>query len=219
MSAGTLSVDEIGRGMHKAYVNARGLVEDAEVLLDARPARSISLAVLAMEEIGKVVLLAEAAAQASAQPVEWRALRKDLDLLCHAQKQAVFAGYGKAILDRLATTRGKPTHYCEDVPAGIGPLLDWMKQMGFYTDAVQGQFISPDEFGRDNAEWAQWLVSVARERVDSFEALHETEASSVRVARMATEASACIDEVRTAETEEEARDAIRALVRRIAETT
>ena len=61
LRTGTLSVDEIGRGMHKSFINARGLIEDAETLLEKRPGRAISLAVLAIEEIGKVVLLANAA--------------------------------------------------------------------------------------------------------------------------------------------------------------
>ena len=83
---GNLSVEEIGRGMHKSYLNARGLIEDAEVLLEKRPGRAISLAVLAVEEIGKVILLAEAAARAASSPVWWEVMRRELDLLSHNQK-------------------------------------------------------------------------------------------------------------------------------------
>lgn len=184
---GKLSVDDIGRGMHKCFKNASELVEDAELIIKQRPARALSLAVLAIEEIAKVILLANAAARAVAGPISWKEIQEDLNLRSHKVKQAVFAAYGKAILDKLSYLSEKDTWYNQEVPSGIGPLLDYMKQLGFYVDVAHGQFISPAEFGTDNKEWAEWLISIAKERLASFEKLHGTEEKSIKVARKAAE--------------------------------
>ena len=196
LRTGTLSVDEIGRGMHKSFINARGLIEDAETLLEKRPGRAISLAVLAIEEIGKVVLLANAARLAGKSPVEWKVIQKDLDLRSHHNKQTVFAAYGRALLNRVASKMGKPGFYQEEVPAGIAHLLDLFKQLGFYVDAAHGQFTCPDEFGSDNREWANWLIRVAKERIESFEPLHGTEEKSLGVARRAAVFAALVEDAR-----------------------
>ena len=50
---GDLSNEAIGKGMHKSFVNAGELLEDAELLLPHRPARALSLAILALEETAK----------------------------------------------------------------------------------------------------------------------------------------------------------------------
>jgi AbiV family abortive infection protein len=184
---GQLSVDEIGRGMHKNFKNATELIEDADLLLEHRPERAISLAVLALEEIAKIILLANAAARAAKTPVTWKEIEDDLNLRSHKHKQAVFAVYGSAILDKLASVEGKGTYYEQMVPGGLGPLLDYMKQLGFYVDIANGQFISPAEFGADNSEWASWLIAVAKERLITFEPLHGTEERSLNFARKTAE--------------------------------
>ena len=60
---GQLSLDELGRGMHLCYLNARDLVEDAEVLLNRRPGRALSLAILAWEELAKILIFGNAASK------------------------------------------------------------------------------------------------------------------------------------------------------------
>lgn len=186
---GELSVDEIGRGQHKSYRNACTLVEDAEALLANRPARALSLAALAMEEIAKVVLLANGAAAAGAATgtVSWEKLARVLKLKSHAVKQAIFAGYGSALLDEMAKKKGRKRYYDISVPGGAGPLLDWMKQLGFYVDVANGRFISPEEFGADNREWAEWVIAAAKERIESLRGCHGTEADSIRFARRVAE--------------------------------
>jgi len=196
LRTGRLSVDEIGRGMHKSFINARELIEDAETLLDKRPGRAISLAVLAIEEIGKVVLLANAAVRAAKAPVEWKVIQEELDLRSHQHKQTIFAAYGRTLLNDLASGKGKPSFYDNEVPGGIAPLLDLFKQLGFYVDAGNARFTCPDEFGRDNREWAEWLIRVAKERTESFEALHGTEDKSISVARRAAEFAAVVAQAR-----------------------
>lgn len=207
---GEVTAEEIGRGMHKSFKNASGLIEDAEILLDGRPARALSLAVLAIEEIAKVVLLTNAAAGAVSGPLSWNKVQALLDLKSHRKKQAVFAAYGKAILDKLGGADGK-SFYEESIPGGIGPLLDFMKQLGFYVDVADGKFVSPDEFGADNRKWAVWLIEVGKERIKSFEKLHGSEEGSVRVAREAGELMALISEVSS---EAELKDKIREFIRK-----
>ena len=188
---GQLSVDEIGCGMHKCFINACELIQDAELLLEPRPGRALSLAVLAIEEIAKTVLLANAAARAAKTPLSWKDLEEDLDLRSHKHKQAVFAAYGEALLNKI---QEEGTWYEQKVPGGLSPLLDYMKQLGFYVDVANGKFISPGEFGSDNKVWAEWLISVAKERLTSFNKLHRTQDGSVKVARKAAEFAALISE-------------------------
>jgi AbiV family abortive infection protein len=176
---GQLSVEEIGRGMHKSFKNASELIEDADLLISHRPARAISLAVLALEEIAKVILLANAAARAATSAVSWKDIEDDLNLRSHNHKQTVFAAYGSLILNKMDLDECKSTYYGEIVPQNLTPLLDCMKQCGFYVDNAFGQFISPTEFGDENREWADWLITVVKERLKSFEPLHETEEKSI----------------------------------------
>lgn len=189
---GKLSVEEIGRGMHKSYRNARHLVEDAETLLEKRPGRAISLAVLALEEIAKVILLAEAAIRAADGPVDWATIQEELKLRSHQHKQATLTAYGRSLLDKFASEDKPETYYENQLPTGIPPLLDLIKQFGFYVDAAEGQFIDPDEFGRENTEWAEWLIAAAKERVESLEPLHGTEQGSIKIARHAVEFAAMV---------------------------
>ncbi len=189
---GQLSVEEIGRGMHKSYRNARHLVEDAETLLEKRPGRAISLAVLALEEIAKVLLLPEAAIRAVNGPVDWTAIQEELKLRSHQHKQAMLAAYGRSLLDKFASGDGAETYYENQLPTGIPPLLDLFKQFGFYVDAAAGQFIDPDEFGQENRDWADWLIATAKERLESLQPLHGTEEGSIRIARQAAEFAAIV---------------------------
>jgi len=189
---GELSVDEIGRGMHKSFKNACELIEDAELLLEKRPARSLSLAVLAMEEIAKTVLLANAAVRAAKIRITWEEIQKDMDLRSHKKKQIVFASYGNSLLKKIASIDGKKNYYELEVPREIGPLLDYFKQLGFYVDVANAKFVSPSDFGRDNKEWAEWIIAVAKERLESFEQLHKTEDKSIEVSRKGAEFKALL---------------------------
>jgi AbiV family abortive infection protein len=181
---GRLDTEEIGRGMHLCFKNAEALIEDARFLREKRPARSIGLAVLAMEEIGKIFLLCAAAGRSADDPVEWAVIRREFSLFSHQEKQGVFAAYGSAFLVEWMRDKGEEL-YKESVPGGIIPLLDRMKQLGFYVDSFQGAFVSPEEFGIANAKWADWLIRVASERIDSIRRLHRSEQDSVAVAKAA----------------------------------
>lgn len=166
--------------MHLCFVNASNLTRDAEGLLTESPDRAISLSILAWEEIGKIYLLCTAAAKA---PIEWQEIKKELRLMSHIHKQEVFAGYGKDFLNSLLTSIGKEPD--EEIPSRLAPLLNKLKQLGFYVDCFQGEFISPVDFGRDNSGWAIWLLEKAKERLESIRMMHHSEKSSINVARVA----------------------------------
>jgi AbiV family abortive infection protein len=188
---GQLSVDEIGVGMHKCFTNASELIQDAELLLESRPGRALSLAVLAIEEVAKTILLAKAAARAARASLSWNDLQEDLDLRSHKHKQEVFAAYGEALLNKISENG---TWYDQKLPGDLCPLLDFMKQLGFYVDVANGQFISPSEFGSDNKAWAEWLISVVKERLISFSKIHATKEGSIKAARNAAELAKLISE-------------------------
>ena len=216
---GMLSVDEIGRGMYKAFRNSQALIEDAEILLNVRPGRALSLAVLAMEELGKVILLADAAAKAAKAPIEWRDLERDFNLRSHQSKQLVIAIYGKTLLEGLAKKTGEGL-YSEGIPAGVPPLLDWFKQMGFYVDVACGKFVSPDEFGKDNLDWAEWLIATVKERIQSVAPMHQTEESSIKVARHSAELETLLAEAKSEDELKEAfRDCLHSLIKSNAQTS
>jgi len=179
---GTLSLDEIGRGMHKSFMNACELIEDAETLLEKRPGRAISLAVLAIEEIAKIVILASAAARAAGGPVKGKIIQREMNLHSHRNKLTLFTIYGSLVLDLTVSGGEKQPFYKKKLPAGLVPLLNLLKQWGFYVDIARDQFMSPDEFGQDNREWADCLIDVAKERLESFEPLHGSVEKSVALA-------------------------------------
>lgn len=172
---GELLPREIGRGMHLSFTNAVSLVKEAEYLLEQNPARALSLGVIALEEIGKIFILCEAAAVACTKgSVRWSKVRKKI--LSHQTKQYVFANYGRNILSR------RTPYYESEMPLGLPPLLDKMKQLGFYVDCFDGEFISPEEFGGGNKEWAEWVICAAKERLDSIRSFHESEEKSIEFA-------------------------------------
>jgi AbiV family abortive infection protein len=180
-SEGAIDTEEIGRGMNLCFTNAEALIEDAKILRISRPGRSISLAVLALEEIGKIFLLVNVAAVSSEELIPWKRIQKDLKLKSHRAKQTAFAVYGKNLLDKLKWEESSGYSKTR-IPESIINLLDRFKQLGFYVDSFNGQFISPIEFGESNEDWADWLISLANERLDSIRPMHNSEEASMKVA-------------------------------------
>ena len=199
---GKLGPEELGRGMHLCFINARALVEDAEVLLPKSPGRALSLAILALEEIGKIFLLCNAAAKALTGPVTWERINRKLR--SHQHKQKVFATYGHTLLDKLGYS------YEIDLPSGLVPLLDRMKQLGLYVDCFEGKFVAPEEFGRDNVEWSKWVLSLAKERLKSLAPLHSSKGSSIQVAKAA---GTLLKAMGSTETAEDVRNALQMVLK------
>jgi hypothetical protein len=69
-----------------------------------------------------------------------------------------------------------------------------MKQLGFYVDVANGKFISPGEFGSENKEWTEWLISAVKERLEHFRKLHGTQDDSIKVARSSAELAILVSE-------------------------
>lgn len=152
---GSLSAAQIAEGMNAAERNARRLLEDAEtMLLAGRFPTAGSLAILSIEEAGKVTIL-RALALSKSHPdlVEaWRNYRS------HTQKNVAWilpelAASGARRLDDLRPLFDKTS----DHPF----VLDQLKQLGFYTDCLgKGHWAIPEEVVDEKL--ARMLVSIAR---------------------------------------------------------
>jgi AbiV family abortive infection protein len=127
---GRLSAARIAEGMNAAAKNARRLSEDAAILLAAgRFPTAGSVAVLAIEEAGKVsILRALALAASDAEAAEaWK------DYRSHTRKNVAWllpelAAAGARKLDDLRPLFDETS----DHPF----VLDQIKQLGFYTDCL-----------------------------------------------------------------------------------
>ena len=192
---GYISTEDLGIGMHKCFTNAAELIEDAKLLLEKRPGRSISLTILSIEELGKIILLMEGIKYTSRKPEKWIIIQKKLGLKKHIAKQDVLSLYGKCILDKIAKQNGKEKYYDTDLPYGLSKLIDWFKQLGFYTEFTKNGFISPNEFGRDNKEWALYFLGIAEESLNDFRGMHEDKEHSILLAELAAKAINSIEKI------------------------
>jgi len=135
---GPLDVEQAAEGITKARANAQSLLADAELLLEhQRWARATALAILSIEEAGKVALIRELLlARDEAELREgWRAYRS------HSKKNVLWilpdlAAKGARSFEDLSPV-GDPT---SDHPQ----VLDSLKQTAFYSD-VYG-----------NGRWSSW---------------------------------------------------------------
>ena len=160
---GPIGTESAVDGMHKCYTNAVDLIEDARLLAAAiRLPRACSLAILAIEELAKVVLIY------SPQPRDdeakhwrtvWRYFRS------HPLKHQTMAFYGT----------GFPKEWLP-FPPGFAQQIDRLKQWGFYVDCLDGRFQRPRDFwiGLIALLDLDYLFAIAEQRADSFAGLHAT---------------------------------------------
>ncbi|QET59980.1 AbiV family abortive infection protein [Vibrio parahaemolyticus] len=126
----TLSASEIADGMNFAQQNANRLLRDAEKLfeLESYPT-PYSIAVLAIEEAGKISILRELAVARDGNDVKdaWKAYRT------HTKKNVMYV-FPYLVANGCTKLRDFGGIYSEknDFPA----LLDDLKQIGFYTDCL-----------------------------------------------------------------------------------
>jgi AbiV family abortive infection protein len=127
---GHLSPHQIAEGMNAAIDNAARLVHDARILLESHSYPSAaSLAILAIEEAGKVTMLRELAlARDEFEWIDaWRGYRS------HTRKNFMW------LLPEMAihgARKLRDFHKLTD-PASEHPyILDQVKQIGFYTDCL-----------------------------------------------------------------------------------
>lgn len=127
---GVLTPAQVVEGINAARINAKRLLEDAIMLLQSnRFPSAASLAILAIEEAGKVSILRQLslAKDGSSAEETWR------DYRSHTRKNILWllpqlVSGGARKLDDF-----KPL-FCEDSEHPF--LLDTVKQIGFYTDCL-----------------------------------------------------------------------------------
>jgi AbiV family abortive infection protein len=152
---GNLTTAQVAEGMNAAVRNAQRLAEDAKTLLDARRfPTAASLAILAIEEAGKIsILRALVLARTNDELAEtWKQYRS------HTSKnvgwllpQLVAKGARK--LDDFRPLFEKDS----DHPY----VLDQVKQIGFYTDCLgKAHWSLPDDVVDENL--ARTLVEIAK---------------------------------------------------------
>jgi AbiV family abortive infection protein len=152
--SGSLSPQQIADGMNAAVRNAKRLLADAQTLYDLKRLPSAcSLAILAIEEAGKLSLLRGMAGITDAQTLKsaWR------DYRSHQIKNAHWiiaelVSKGARTLDELAPIFDQSSNH----PA----LLDVIKQLGFYTDCYgKGNWAEPDKIVEE--ELAKEMLYIA----------------------------------------------------------
>lgn len=128
--SGPLSADKVAEGVLAAFKNAQELYEEAEILFkEGRFARAASLAVLSIEEVGKVFLL----------PLLLTTNKKH-------QLKLIWKGYRnhkhKNNHVHLQMTKGAPRPLTRHTVAPAESIDKWsdglddLKQVGFYTDCT-----------------------------------------------------------------------------------
>jgi AbiV family abortive infection protein len=149
-----LNASQIARGMNAARRNARRLAHDASLLLAAgRYPTAASLAVLSIEESGKVSVLRGLALAPSAETrmLAWK------DYRSHRSKNAAW------ILPELAAKGARDLEalrLATDPSAEHTAILDQVKQIGLYTDCLgDAHWSEPDKVVDESL--ARSLVGIA----------------------------------------------------------
>jgi AbiV family abortive infection protein len=152
---GPLTPAQAAAGIDAAMGTARGLLRDAELLLEnERWQRATALAILAIEEIGKVEILRSIllARDADELETEWRAYRS------HTKKNV-----GWIFLDLIRKGARKLEEFgpIYDTRSGHGKFLDAVKQECFYSNVTdEGEWFSPEQ--RIKPELAKTVFTIAR---------------------------------------------------------
>lgn len=135
-----LSYSQIADGMNAACENARRLVEDAQILFDSqRYPSAVFIAILAIEESGKIAILRELATvrDGKALKAAWKLYRS------HTRKNVAW------ILPDLVSNGARKLEEFDQIfnPQGDHQeILDNLKQIGFYTDCLgMGHWSVPTE--------------------------------------------------------------------------
>lgn len=126
----TLTLEKIVDGMNAAASNARRLLDDASILFELkRFPSSTSLAILSIEEAGKISILRGLALAKEGSDVKsaWQSYRS------HTKKNAAWT-----FLDAFKNGGRKLTDFAElyDNESNHPHTLDHLKQISFYTDCL-----------------------------------------------------------------------------------
>ena len=159
---GRLSPAQIAAGMSAAAENAHRLAEDAATLLDARRFPSAAaLAILAIEEAGKISVLRELSVATTNDEVAegWKTYRT------HTRKNVIW------LLPTLAAAGAKKLNDFRPLFRGDSDhpfVLDQLKQIAFYTDCLgHAHWSIPNQVIDESI--AHMLVGTARIFAQSLE--------------------------------------------------
>lgn len=151
----SLKPSQIATGMNAASENALRLIEDAEILFSScRYPSALSLAILSIEESGKISVLRELALAKNGKDVKeaWKSYRS------HTKKNAswIFAELVSKGARKLEDFREL---FRED--ADHPALLDSLKQVSFYTDCLgKAHWSQPSEIVESDT--AKSVIGIAR---------------------------------------------------------
>lgn len=126
-----LTTDQVAAGMTCAKQNAKRLAKDAQILFNAeRYPSALSLAVLALEESGKLIILREMATAITEQEIVglWKRYRR------HTAKHSL-----TLMPERIANGARRAIEFrecVEDTAQDEKDAYDVLKQLGFYTDCL-----------------------------------------------------------------------------------
>jgi AbiV family abortive infection protein len=126
-----MTTDQVAAGMTCAKQNAKRLAKDAQLLFDAeRYPSALSLAVLSLEESGKLIILREMATAKTEQEILelWKRYRR------HTAKHTL-----TLMPERIAKGARRATEFKEcvdDTAQDEKETYDALKQLGFYTDCL-----------------------------------------------------------------------------------
>lgn len=151
---GPLTVAQIAEGMSLALRNAARLADDADALLKAgRVSLAVTLAILSIEESGKVPILRQ---MAIAEENEWLQLWKAYR--CHTKKNTLWI-FGE-LLQKGARNLDQFRPLVD--PTSDHPdVLDQMKQLCTYTDCfTKAKWSSPEDV--EVEALAPYLVKIAQ---------------------------------------------------------
>jgi AbiV family abortive infection protein len=146
--SGELSIEEVFHGVHLALKNAEELLFDAETLASAgRPYRAIALAILALEEMGKIQRLYVLDQYVGHMTSWWQTF------FHHPTKNGI---NNKIVLAELFGTG--------DEAFSTGYFLDHRKLEMLYVNFEGGRFVSPND-AKGVEDDVEALLGLAEESV------------------------------------------------------
>lgn len=153
-----LTLEELEIGRQKALANATELISDAEVLIaNGRWARALFLAQIAGEEIGKHIIILNAAVELLENAIDWKSFWRIYRQHSAKQKTVMFA-------DIMFSLRGDVQEELKAFPAAAADLESG-KMLSLYSDFLEGRFVSPSDcidpdMPRNAVKWARGRLAM-----------------------------------------------------------
>lgn len=157
--------------MTAIFDNAKGLAEDARLLLDqGRISRAYALGVVAAEELGKILLVAKTAALlALSRPVDWTMFWRNFD--DHSHKLFSFVSLSTLLeVKPEEWAAGDVQKIDEDADGALvhasqqASLMTAFRPRAMYVDVTDAGLSKPDAFIQ--REWAEMIVKGVETEID-----------------------------------------------------